>query len=438
MILNSLGAEAFYFWLQQGIIFQFQEQADALLRLSDPQCLNLGQHIKSSLQSLETSFYSLRSPAVCESGFSLELPFMLDGYSLPSYSQKLLKLVELLLKLYKRKSDDSFRGIVFVEQVAMTYTMVHVVNKLFRHCGVRPDGEYNSLAWPMLPVSGTSSMKESTRSDHLKQFKHGKVLLLVSTNSLEEGIDVENCSFVVRFDEIKSTKAHIQGSGRVRSANGNVYYFDNDPLEECRNADELYAVARNKYLNISADQLNLTMRSEIKTTAQAGDGIYPYFPSPGTHSNEVNMFNCIPILYEYVQSVMRQPFEPESCLFTKMVEITSEIPYVTTTIFTSVRYPTPEGYQVVDRNDSMEYWGDTDLSDLITAERSAMIDDLEKKKLVFVAVVQLHKNGYLNNFNKPSNEALSSTREACESLGVLTPRINLKNSFKSTTLNHSK
>lgn len=124
-------------------------------------------------------------------GSSVQLPFTLDiRYCLPQYCQMLLKLMELLLKLYSQQVDDSFQGIIFVEQVAMTFAMAHVVNNLFLRYGVRPSTLYDPVAWPMLPISGTNSMNKSTRSDHLKQFKDGAVLLLVSTNSLEEGIDV--------------------------------------------------------------------------------------------------------------------------------------------------------------------------------------------------------------------------------------------------------
>jgi endoribonuclease Dicer len=45
----------------------------------------------------------------------------------------------------------------------------------------------------------------------LDSFRSGLSPILISTSALEEGIDVPDCSFVIRFDAFNTTKSHIQG-----------------------------------------------------------------------------------------------------------------------------------------------------------------------------------------------------------------------------------
>jgi ERCC4-related helicase len=65
------------------------------------------------------------------------------------------------------------------------------------------------------------------------------VRILVSTNALEEGIDVSDCEFVVRYNRFSTTKSHIQGAGRARFEGAKVFYFENDPDMEQEKADML-------------------------------------------------------------------------------------------------------------------------------------------------------------------------------------------------------
>jgi endoribonuclease Dicer len=55
------------------------------------------------------------------------------------------------------------------------------------------------------------SLHYSDRNQNLDSFRSGLSPILISTSALEEGIDVPDCSFVIRFDAFNTTKSHIQG-----------------------------------------------------------------------------------------------------------------------------------------------------------------------------------------------------------------------------------
>ncbi|KAF3773196.1 Endoribonuclease Dicer-like protein 3b [Nymphaea thermarum] len=52
----------------------------------------------------------------------------------------------------------------------------------------------------------------------MDSFREGKVNLLLTTDVAEEGIDVHNCSCVIRFDLPKTVRSYIQSRGRARYA----------------------------------------------------------------------------------------------------------------------------------------------------------------------------------------------------------------------------
>ena len=76
----------------------------------------------------------------------------------------------------------------------------------------------------------------------------------MATCALEEGIDVPDCAFVVRFDEFATTKSHIQGAGRARHPAAVVFYFCNSPDLEAARAATMSRVARDPALGLAASE----------------------------------------------------------------------------------------------------------------------------------------------------------------------------------------
>lgn len=59
----------------------------------------------------------------------------------------------------------------------------------------------------------------------LNNLRNREINLLISTSVVEEGIDIDACSFVIVLDKINTTKSYIQMKGRARCLNAKFYAF---------------------------------------------------------------------------------------------------------------------------------------------------------------------------------------------------------------------
>ena len=57
--------------------------------------------------------------------------------------------------------------------------------------------------------------------------RRGETNVLIATSVVEEGVDVAACSFVIVFDNLRSSKAYVQMKGRARRKDAKLYVFQN-------------------------------------------------------------------------------------------------------------------------------------------------------------------------------------------------------------------
>ncbi|CAM9122430.1 unnamed protein product, partial [Ectocarpus fasciculatus] len=398
----SLGSSGFHYWLRVGLIRQLWAKSETLVGNTDEKALCLSVAIR---QALEPYAGALATPTPDPNSMA-QTPPMPPEIRDPEFTQKLLALMKLLLERYC-SLGSKFRGIVFVKEVSTTYPMAWLVNKFFR-----PASPHD--IWPMLPCSGCSTMLNSTREENLYKFKSGEVPLLVSTNALEEGVDVAECEFVIFFDEISTTKSHIQGSGRARSKWANIYYFENDPTTECLKAAQLDAVAKDKSLNVSNARMQDVLLEQMRRREVGAAVRYPFTPSRNETDiackSEVNIFNCVQILYSYVQKVMGATVSPLDSLFQWKSSSDGSTPYLS-----SLSYPSPTGVCTVTWENVHDFWGTVELSDIEPEERTKhwTNNSIEIRRMVYVAVVKMHEDKILTACNDPTDKAIRECKSKC-------------------------
>ncbi|KAI8326541.1 hypothetical protein GQ54DRAFT_1762 [Martensiomyces pterosporus] len=125
----------------------------------------------------------------------------------------------LLGILYEwRTRSDELRGIVFTTRRLTAIILVYVISKITEFEFVRPDvllgasqGPKSSMAKPIRAGSAKSANQQA-----LADFAVGKINLLVATQVAEEGVDIQPCNLVIRFEMPKTATSMIQSRGRAR------------------------------------------------------------------------------------------------------------------------------------------------------------------------------------------------------------------------------
>merc|ERR1712136_706417 len=215
------------------------------------------------------------------------------------------------------------------------------------------------------------------RKENLDKFNSGMSKILVATDSMEEGIDIQACNVVISFDKFHNIKSHIQRAGRARDASAAIFYFENDPDKAIRDASVMSGVARS-----------------ATGPAAVADSINLDYIHPNTEAH-VTPTNCFNILHEYVQKVLRKTVH------------TADI-FTETDTGMVCRYPTPCGFTTLDS--ACLDAEDPSLSTFRAAlqqERWNHQTSLQRW-LAFLAVSRLTREGFIGEDNMPTARALET------------------------------
>jgi hypothetical protein len=214
--LEELGRDALCYAVRASIVPQLEsaaEQLALLLRRSG----EVAPGTRAGLESLRGILAAAADAlALDEHLLTLASPV----------SHKAKTLLELLIELFRvHSTDPGYRGVVFVEQIALTAPLAHLLTEglVAAHLTSAGTREVRVRA-----VSGVGSMSGPKREREMADFHAGRTQVLVCTAALEEGVDVADCAFVVRYSKFATTKSHVQGAGRARRPDAKIFYFLND------------------------------------------------------------------------------------------------------------------------------------------------------------------------------------------------------------------
>eukprot|EP00257_Ricinus_communis_P014560 XP_015572262.1 endoribonuclease Dicer homolog 2 isoform X1 [Ricinus communis] len=124
------------------------------------------------------------------------------------------KIFCLIDSLLDYRDIRDLRCIIFVNRVIAAIVLQTLLGELLPR--------YNS-GWKTQYIAGNNfrlqSQSRKTQNEIVEEFREGKVNIIVATSILEEGLDVQSCNLVVRFDPSTTVSSFIQSRGRARMQN---------------------------------------------------------------------------------------------------------------------------------------------------------------------------------------------------------------------------
>ncbi|KAK7363560.1 hypothetical protein VNO77_05706 [Canavalia gladiata] len=124
-------------------------------------------------------------------------------------SPKLLELV----KLFQSFGESSqVLCLIFVDRIITAKVIERFMKKV-------PQISHFTVSYLTGNNTSVDALAPKRQKEILDSFRSGKVNLLFTTDVLEEGIHVPNCSCVIRFDLPKTVCSYVQSRGRSRQAN---------------------------------------------------------------------------------------------------------------------------------------------------------------------------------------------------------------------------
>ena len=181
-----------------------------------------------SIQSLHTCYHSLQNVAVIR-----DRGATVDERPLPIIEELTAKLLYLM-------AEDEDRGIVLVKERFTTEAL---------SAFVREDPQLSELrdGLPLVrptTLVGKEEMSDMEQLESLRKFRSGECNLLIATDIAQEGLDIPQCNFVIRYHFVSNEIGTMQAAGRARKEGSQCFllvlkgdsmlliliYFSNPPF----------------------------------------------------------------------------------------------------------------------------------------------------------------------------------------------------------------
>lgn len=145
------------------------------------------------------------------------------------------------------------------------------------------------------------------QEDILRKFRLQELNLLISTNLLEDGIDVPRCNMIVKFDPPKDYRSYSRSKGLARAKDAEYLILIDDFKTDSFNEDLQMFKGVEKVL-IGWRQNKGNELESVEDDLDCIELLPPYYPNPEMLSFQVNLCNAIALVNRYCAKLPSDAF----------------------------------------------------------------------------------------------------------------------------------
>ncbi|XP_019057832.1 PREDICTED: dicer-like protein 4 [Tarenaya hassleriana] len=206
----------------------------------------------------------------------------------PFFSRKLLRLIGILSSF---RLQPNMKCIIFVNRIVIARSLTCILKNLTFLSSWKSDF--------LVGVNcGLKSISRNSMNAILERFRSGELNLLVATKVGEEGLDIQTCCLVIRFDLPETVSSFIQSRGRARMPQSEYAFLVNRASQK-----EMDLI---KNFKNDEDQMNeeITARTTKDTFPRLDEKIYRVDQTRAS----VSAGSSIALLYRYCSKLPHDEF----------------------------------------------------------------------------------------------------------------------------------
>lgn len=225
--------------------------------------------------------------------------------------QQLFRVLKKIQSETKPEDQSNWRGMIFVQQTLMAIVLEHVI---------RLNPSLSFFKCQSLTGHNGAILSASMEDQHQRRivdlFRSGHANLLICTSVAEEGLDITQCSVVIRFDLPATEASYIQSRGRARKPGSLYTIFVNadDPTEQVMIANlrfaeqcmKQFASYRQQKDNIDNDEdvISGTQDADREISLSAQKAIL----AKSQDGNEAGVNVAVEMIYKYVNQLPQDQY----------------------------------------------------------------------------------------------------------------------------------